>query len=86
MGIFVFKIILLKKIKLIWDFRGPDSKETAKHHTIHLKDFTLLENLTYHEIDIQQVNEMLCFAFIIVNEIDMKTFRDALKPHRGELA
>ena len=28
-----------RKIKLLWDFRGPDAKETAKHHTIHLKDF-----------------------------------------------
>jgi hypothetical protein len=29
---------------------------------------------------------MLVSAFIIVDETDMKTFRDALKPHRGEVA
>jgi hypothetical protein len=28
----------------------------------------------------------LCAAFIIVNEKDMKVFRDALKPQRGEIA
>ena len=31
------------------------------------------------------MNPMLCAAFIVVNESDMKVYRDALKPHRGEL-
>ncbi len=75
-----------RKIKLLWDFRGEDAKETAKHHTIHLKEFATIESLNYYEIDIQEKNEMLCAAFIIVDEIDMKTYRDALKPHRGEIA
>ncbi|QNM85656.1 hypothetical protein H9W90_00595 [Polaribacter pectinis] len=75
-----------RKIKLLWDFRGPDAKETAKHHTIHLKEFTTIENLEFIEIDIQEKNPMLFSAFITVNENDMKTFRDALKPHRGEIA
>ena len=74
-----------RKIKLLWDFRGPDAKETAKHHTIHLKDFATLENLSFYEIDIQEKNPMLFSAFIIVDEKDMKTYRDALKPHRGEV-
>ena len=74
-----------RKIKLIWDFRGPDAKETAKHHTIHLKEFASLEKLHFYEIDIQEKNPMLVSAFITVDETDMKTFRDALKPHRGEI-
>ena len=75
----------MKKIKLLWDFRGPDAKETAKHHTIHLREFAEIESLTYHEIAIQEKNPMLVTAFIIVDEKEMKTYRDALKPHRGEL-
>lgn len=74
-----------RKIKLIWDFRGPDAKETAKHHTIHLKEFATLENLSFYKIDIQEQNPMLCSAFITVNEKDMKIYRDALKPQRGEI-
>ena len=74
-----------RKIKLLWDFGGEDAKETAKHHTIHLKEFATLENLTFHEIDIQEKNEMLVSAFITVDETDMKVYRDALKPHRGEV-
>lgn len=74
------------KIKLLWDFRGPDAKKTAEHHTIHLKEFANIENLNFHEIDIQEKNPMLVSAFIVVDEKDMKTYRDALKPHRGEIA
>lgn len=75
-----------RKIKLLWDFRGPDAKETAKHHTIHLKEFAIVENLNFHKIDIFKNNPMLVSAFIIVDEKDMKTYRDALKPQRGEIA
>lgn len=74
-----------RKIKLLWDFRGPDALETAKHHTLHLKEFSTLENLNYHQIDIQEKNPMLVAAFITIDEKDMKIFRDALKPQRGEL-
>ena len=75
-----------RKIKLLWDFRGPDAKETAKHHTIHLKEFATIEKLHFHEIEIQEKNPMLCSAFITVDENDMKIYRDALKPERGEIA
>jgi hypothetical protein len=75
-----------RKIILLWDFRGPDAKETAKHHTIHLKEFATIENLTFHEIDIKENNPMLVSAFITVDEKDMKIYRDALKPQRGEIA
>ena len=74
-----------RKIKLLWDFRGPDAKQTAKHHTIHLKEFATRESLSFHKIDIQERTPMLYAAFIIVDERDMKTYRDALKPHRGEV-
>jgi len=77
---------LSRKIKLLWDFRGPDAEETAKHHIIHLKEFATLENLPFFEIDIQEKNPMLFAAFITVDEKDMKAYRDALKPHRGEIA
>tara|TARA_B110000503_G_scaffold126227_1_gene194620 strand:- start:1300 stop:1575 length:276 start_codon:yes stop_codon:yes gene_type:complete len=88
--IYSFSSIIKKKkmpskIKLLWDFRGPDAKETAKHHTIHLKEFANIDNLNFHEIDIQEKNPMLVSAFIVVDEKDLKIYRDALKPHRGEV-
>lgn len=75
-----------RKLKLIWDFRGPVSQKTAEHHCIHLKEFALIEKLNYHQIDLSILSEMHTIAFIIVDEVDMKVYRDALKPHRGQLA
>jgi len=75
-----------RKIKLIWDFRGPEALEIAKHHVVHLKEFATKESLTYVEADVEPVSEMYCIAYITVNEIDMKVYRDALLPHRGLVA
>lgn len=75
-----------RKIKLIWDFKGPDGLETAKHHCIHLKEFTQIEELSFYEISHTELNPMHSIAFVIVDEVNMKIYRDALKPHRGVLA
>ena len=87
-GYFCFKLYSIgKKNKIIVGFqRSGRPRDTAKHHTIHLKEFATIENLPFHEIDIKELNPMLCAAFIVVNESDMKVYRDALKPQRGELA
>jgi len=75
-----------RKIKLIWDFRGPEAFEIAKHHCIHLEEFAVKENLHFHEIATKEISEMYCVAFITVKERDMIIYRDALQPHRGEVA
>jgi len=75
-----------RKLKLIWDFRGVDAEKTAEHQAIHLKEFAKLEKLNFYEVNFSKISEMHNIAFIIVDEIDMKIYRDALKPHRGEVA
>jgi len=75
-----------RKIKLIWDFRGPEAFEIAKHQYIHLEEFAVKENLHFHEIATKEISEMYCVAFITVKEKDMIIYRDALQPHRGEVA
>ena len=75
-----------RKLKLIWDFRGPTSQKTAKHHCIHLKEFGVIEKLHFYEVNFTTISEMHTIAFITVDEVDMKVYRDALKPHRGQLA
>jgi len=77
---------LTRKIKLIWDFRGPEALEIAKHHCVHLKEFSEKENLSFFDISTNPISEMYCIAFITVDEKDMIVYRDALKPHRGEVA
>ena len=75
-----------RKIKLIWDFRGLEALEIAKHHCVHLEEFAVKEKLHFYEIATNKISKMYCIAFIIVDEKDMLTFRDALQPHRGEVA
>lgn len=74
-----------KKIKLIWDFKGESGLKIAEHHATHLKEFAAREKLPYDLCDFNQYSEMHAIAFIIVDEVDMKIYRDALKPHRGTL-
>ena len=78
--------MLNRKLKLIWDFRGISSEKTAEHHCIHLKEFAAIEKLHFYEVDCSVISEMHTIAYIVVDEIDMKTYRDALKHHRGQLA
>ena len=75
-----------RKIKLIWDFKGRASLNTAKHHCIHLKEFAQIEKLHFYEVNYLEVSEVHNIAFITVDEKDMKIYRDTLKPHRGQLA
>jgi len=75
----------MRKIKLLWDFRGPASAKTAEHHEIHLKEFIAIEQLPLNITGFEIRNEMHAVAFIVVEEADMIAVRDALKPHRGEV-
>lgn len=74
-----------RKIKLIWDFRGPAAAKTAEHHEIHLKEFLEKENYALKITGFQILNEMYAIAYLVVEEADMIAFRDALRPHRGEV-
>jgi len=72
-----------QKIKLIWDFRGAAAAKTAEHHEIHLKEFIIAENYPLQITGFEILNDMYAIAYLVVEEKDMVTFRDILKPHRG---
>ena len=73
----------MRKIKLIWDFRGSDAQKIAEHQEIHLKDYVIREKLGDLQTGIEILNQNHVLAFVIVNEDQMLPVRDALKPHRG---
>ncbi len=75
----------MRKLKLIWDFRGPDALKIAEHHEIHLKEYISIENLKLDITGFQAMSNVHAIAFMVVNENEMKPVRDALKPHRGQL-
>jgi len=74
-----------RKIKFIWDFRGPDASQTAKHHAKHLQEYTSAEKLALDITGYEDINEMHSIAFMVVQEQGMIPLRDTLKPHRGEV-
>lgn len=75
-----------RKIKLIWNFSGPEAEGTAKHHEIHIREY--LEKTNRNELitGVDYQTEMLWSAYLIVDEQEMIKFRDTLKPHKGEIA
>ena len=75
----------MRKLKLIWDFRGPDALKIAEHHEIHLKEYITIQKLSLNITGFQAINEIHAIAFMVVNDDEMKPVRDALKPHRGQL-
>ena len=75
----------MRKIKLIWDFRGEASAKTAEHHLIHLNEYLENEKIILEKTGFDVINEMHAIAYIVVEEKDMIQFRDVLKPHRGEV-
>lgn len=74
-----------KFIKLIWDFRGPDSANTSQHHAVHLNEFIEKHNLEKSFANYEKVDENYSIAFIVVENEKMTFVRDLLKPQRGEL-
>tara|TARA_B100000795_G_scaffold71256_1_gene50129 strand:- start:20036 stop:20278 length:243 start_codon:yes stop_codon:yes gene_type:complete len=74
-----------QRIKLIWDFRGPNASQTAAHHVIHLKEFTRAERLENTLCDVENVHEMHHVAFLVVDKTHMDDLRERLKPNRGQL-
>jgi len=75
----------VRKLKLIWDFHGPDAYKIAEHHEIHLKQYIQLEKLNILITGIEVLSNLHSIAFLVVDEKDMKPLRDALKPHRGQV-
>ena len=76
---------MMRKLKLIWDFKGPDGLKTAEHHAIHLKEFIDAKNYGNLSTGFEALHEFHAIAFLIVPEDEMKPLRDALKPHRGQV-
>ena len=74
-----------RNLKLIWDFRGPDALKIAEHHEKHLKEFITMENIELNITGFQEINAVHSIAYMVVEEKEMISVRDRLKPHRGEV-
>ena len=73
----------MERVKLVWDFRGPDAEHFAVHHEIHLKEFAEVRNLNDPLTSAEELGPMHWMATLVVDKDRMIEVRDALKPHRG---
>jgi hypothetical protein len=74
-----------ERVKLIWDFRGPNASHIARHHVIHLKEFVQIEGLNNTHCDIEVISDVHHIAFLVVEKHLMNSLRTRLKPSRGQL-
>jgi len=75
----------MRKLKLIWDFRGPNAARIAEHHEVHLKDYIRIKKIEDTFSSIETINDMHTIAYMVIHEDKMPPIRDALKPHRGQV-
>ena len=75
----------MRKIKLIWDFRGPAAARTGEHHEKHLKEYIAIEKLSLNITGFDVISDMHAITWMVITDDYMITVRDALKPHRGEI-
>ena len=76
---------MTERIKLIWDFRGPNAKPIATHHAKHLSEFAAAEKLVNPISGQEEITPMHHLAFLIVDKDVMNTLRETLKPTRGQI-
>ncbi|WP_339610766.1 hypothetical protein [uncultured Planktosalinus sp.] len=74
-----------ERLKLIWDFHGPDAEKTATHHRFHLIEYAANKKLESPISDVEKISEQHYIAYLVVDRNKMPAVRDALKPHRGQL-
>ena len=82
---YLWPINRMERVKLIWDFRGPNAREIALHHATHLKEFAEAEQLQNTLCDSEQITQMYAVAFLVVEKQHMNQLRERLKPNRGQL-
>jgi hypothetical protein len=76
---------MAERIKLIWDFRGPNAARTAEHHAKHLAEFAILEKLNTPLSGTETINPMHHIAFLVIDKQLMHSLRERLKPTRGQI-
>ena len=74
-----------ERIKLIWDFRGPNAAPIAEHHVKHLLEYVASEKLKNTYCSTEQISPMYSVAFLVVEKELMNILRESLKPHRGQI-
>lgn len=72
-----------EKVKLIWDFYGPDAERTAQHHLSHVLEFVRKQQLPVEGHGVEQFVEGHWMACLVVLGEQVEKLRAVLRPQRG---
>lgn len=75
----------MEKIRLIWDFRGPTSSQTAAHFKIHLLEFFTSQKMLLLDSGIESMSENHHYTYAVIDKQNLEAIKSALKPTRGQL-
>jgi len=70
------------KIRLMWDFFGPDARGTAAHHLIHLHELFEKESIAYTASGVGSGMTNHAMSWCEVHADDADAISKALKPQR----
>ncbi len=76
---------MTERVKLIWDFRGPNAQPIAIHHAKHLAEFAETDKLQNTITGNEEITPMHHIAYMVVEKSLMNTLRETLKPTRGQI-
>ncbi|MEH6764639.1 MAG: hypothetical protein V7655_09060 [Aequorivita antarctica] len=76
---------MTERVKLIWDFHGPNAKHIAEHHAKHLTEFAETKKLENAFTGQEEITPMHHIAYFVVEKSLMNTLRETLKPTRGQI-
>jgi hypothetical protein len=71
------------RLRLIWDFFGPDAERTALHHRVHVETFAQRERVSGATSGADAGNDGHWMAWLVVDASEVDRVRRALRPQRG---
>lgn len=74
-----------QKVKLIWEYRGPEAQQIAEHYEHHLVEFMEEHSLMYRIAGTESLSEMYSVAFMVVDESEIEMVRNILRPRKAVL-
>ena len=75
----------MKKVKLIWDFRGENTFNMATHYNKHLVEFFESKRINLLESGVDKMSDYYHLTYAIIFEEDVNVVKHPLKPHRALL-
>ncbi|MCO6461817.1 MAG: hypothetical protein J5I59_10455 [Saprospiraceae bacterium] len=69
-----------QKVKLIWEYRGPEAHQIAEHYEHHLIEFIQEHKLTNQITGVENINDVYSVAFMVVEESEVEKVRSILRP------